>query len=546
MRHGRQRAPFLHSSGNLRMDELQHECGIAAIYHLDSPHHSGLAPKAGPEQVSRLMPRMLLDLQNRGQLAAGFTSYSPNREKLLDTYRQIGTVIEAFRLNHQAKYDSIMREYAGRAAIGHVRYATCGANDRSYAQPFQREHGCKWKWFSFAFNGQLANFADLRDELLTLADYHLIRNTDTEVIQHYLSYELRNDIRPDLVDVFRNLSRRFDGAYNIVYLNAMGDMAIVRDPKGIRPLCWAKDGPLFAAASESVPLLNLGFRDVNTLEPGEIIVIQDNQIRHDRIASRQTSAHCFFEWIYFANVASTLDDRSVYLARHGLGKELARQERHLGRVPLDKDTIVVPVPDTGKAAADAMAYELGVPSVEGLIRNRYVGRTFIEGQNRAERVQLKYTPLREVLAGKRVLLIEDTIVRSTTMKTLLHDLRERGGAKEVHVRVACPPIIAPCFYGIDMSTVRELFAPRFMKGDRPTDLEQSAMAAELGADSLFYLPLEAVARCIGLDAKRLCRACITGEYPTPQGERLYQLALRNNRHGSGNGRTYEMTAAATK
>src|SRR5205814_8530577 len=145
--------------------------------------------------------------------------------------------------------------------------------------------------------------------------------------------------------------------------------------------------------------------------------------------------------------------RSVYLARSALGRELARQERALGRVPLDRDTIVVPVPDTGKAAADAMAFELGLPSVEGLIRNRYIGRTFIEGQNRIERVQLKYTPLREVLAGKRVLLIEDTIVRSTTMKTLLHDLRERGGAKEVHARIACPPIIAPCFYGIDMSTM---------------------------------------------------------------------------------------------
>ena len=184
-----------------------------------------------------------------------------------------------------------------------------------------------------------------------------------------------------------------------------------------------------------------------------------------------------------------------------------------------------------------------MPSVEGLIRNRYIGRTFIEGQNRAERVQLKYTPLREVLEGKRVLLIEDTIVRSTTMKSLLHDLRERGGAREVHVRVACPPIVAPCFYGIDMSTVRELFAPRFMKGAAPTEAEQNAMAAELGADSLFYLPLEAVARCIGLDASRLCRGCLTGKYPTPTGEQLYQLSLRN-RNGTVNGRTYEALAAA--
>src|SRR5204862_4775604 len=164
--------------------------------------------------------------------------------------------------------------------------------------------------------------------------------------------------------------------------------------------------------------------------------------------------------------------------------------------------------------------------------------------NRLERVQLKFTPLREVLAGKRVLLIEDTIVRSTTMKALVRDLRERGGAREIHVRIACPPIVAPCFYGIDMSTVRELFAPRFLKGARPTAEEQAAMAAELGADSLFYLPIEAVSRCIGLHADRLCRACLTAEYPTATGEKLYQLALRNHRSGATNGRTYELAATA--
>lgn len=524
------------------MDELHHECGIAAIYHRHSTSASPLTPIAGPEQVSRLMPRMLLDLQNRGQLAAGMSTYNPHREQILDTYRQIGTVIEAFRLNHQAKYDNLMKEYAGRAAIGHVRYATCGADDRSYAQPFERHHGCKWKWFSFAFNGQLANFTDLRAELLALADYHLVRETDTEIIMHYLSHELRSDSRPDLVQVFRNLSEKFDGAYNIVFMNAMGDMAVLRDPKGFRPLCFAQDGPLFAAASESVPLLNLGFRNIRSMEPGEIIVIQDNQLRHERFTPRQSHAHCFFEWVYFANVASVLDERSVYLTRAALGKELAKQERQLSRVPLDEETIVVPVPDTGKAAADAMAYELGLRSVEGLMRNRYVGRTFIEGANRADRARLKYTPLREVLEGKRVLLIEDTLVRGTTLKSLLHHIREQGGAREVHVRVACPPIVAPCFYGIDMSTVRELFAPRYMKTGRLTDAEQDHMAKDLGADSLIYLPLEAVARCIGLSPEMLCRACLTGNYPTPTGERLYQLALRN-RHKESNGRTYEAKEA---
>ena len=274
-----------------------------------------------------------------------------------------------------------------------------------------------------------------------------------------------------------------------------------------------------------------------------MILIQDNQLRIERYAPRQTPSHCFFEWIYFANVASTLDEHSVYLSRSALGKELALQEHRIGKVPLDEGTVVVPVPDTGKAAADAMAYELGVPSVEGLMRNRYVGRTFIEGTNRADRVRMKYTPLREVMEGKRVLLIEDTIVRSTTLKSLLHHIRDRGGAKEIHVRIACPPIVAPCFYGIDMSTVKELFAPRFMHGERITVEEQQALADELGAESLYYLPVDAVARCIGLPEERLCRACITGKYPTPTGEKLYQLAKDNRHNGDSNGRTYELTMA---
>jgi amidophosphoribosyltransferase len=524
------------------MAELHHECGIAAIYHLKSATPSPLAPPGGVDQISRLMPRMLVDLQNRGQLASGMTTYNAAREQVLDTYKQIGTVIEAFRLNHAAKAESIMTEYAGRAAIGHVRYATCGLTDRSYAQPFERHHGRLWKWFSFAFNGQLANFTELRDELEQQNGYHLVRDTDTEVLMHYLSYELRGDHCPDLVQVFRNLSEKFDGAYNIVFMNALGDMVVARDPKGFRPLCYALDGPLFAAASESVALTNLGMQNVKSLEPGEMIVIQDNKLRIERFAPSQQRSHCFFEWIYFANVASNFDDRSVYLSRAALGKELAIQEHQLNRVPIDDGTIVVPVPDTGKAAADAMAFELGLPSVEGLMRNRYIGRTFIEGTNRADRVRMKYTPLRDVLQDKRVLLIEDTIVRSTTLKILLHHLRERGGAREIHVRVACPPIIAPCFYGIDMSTINELWAPKFMNGPRLSDEQQQRMAHDLGADSLCYLPLEAVARCIGLPDDRLCRACITGQYPTPTGEKLYQLALRQSKAGA-DGRTYELAAA---
>lgn len=518
------------------MSELHHECGIAGIYYMSGRGRSSLVPPGAEMEVSRLIPRMLLDLQNRGQLAAGFSTYRPDRDQMIATYKEIGSVIEAFRLNHRAKYESLMTEYAGPVGIGHVRYATCGADDRTYAQPLERPHGCKWKWFTFAFNGQLANYSDLADDLLDKKDYHLVRKTDTEVIMHNLSYELRGE-RPDLVEMFSSLAERFDGSYNLLYLNAMGELAALRDPLGIRPLCYAVDGPLVAFASESVALLNLGFQEIISVEPGQIITIVDGQIRTNYISKPRSSAHCFFEWIYFANVASELDGRSVYQSRARLGVELARSET----LPLDADTIVVPVPDTAKAAADAMAFELRLPSVEGLIRNRYVGRTFIQGNDRGDRAKVKYTPLRQVLEGKRVLLVEDTIVRSTTMKALVRHMREKGGAKEIHVRVACPPIVAPCFYGIDMSTIGELFAPKFM-GDEMVMSEEieKRMALALEADSVRYLPVGAIARAIDLPAERLCQACVTGVYPTPKGEELYQIALAN-RDGGCSGRTYEQS-----
>lgn len=488
------------------------------------------------------MPRMLLDIQNRGQLSAGMTSYNPERNQLIDTHRDVGVVTEVFRLNQAADAEALMRKYCGRAAIGHVRYATCGGDDRSYAQPFERHHLQKHKWFSFAFNGQLSNYVELREELLAGNEYHLARETDTEIIMHLISLELSGDRRPSLLDVIKNVSKRFDGAYSLVLLNAMGEMLIARDPLGIKPLCYAKEGPLFAAASESVALLNLGFasESIKSLQPGTCIIIADGQFRIERFANSPRRAHCFFEWIYFANVASTMDERSVYLSRKALGEELARLERERGTVPIDEDTIVVPVPDTSKAAADAMAFRLGVPSLEGLIRNRYTGRTFIEGSgSRAKKASTKYTPLREVLEDKRVILVEDSIVRSTTMKVLLSRIREQGRAREIHVRIACPPIVAPCFYGIDMSTINELFAPKFLNGGPLTDEVQVRMAAELGADSLRYLPVESIARAIGFDGDQLCQACLTGEYPTACGQELYQIAVQNSRTGRKE-RTYEV------
>ena len=285
-------------------------------------------------------------------------------------------------------------------------------------------------------------------------------------------------------------------------------------PLGFRPLCIAEHGPLFArrqrerAAGEprlpEHPLARAGHAGGG--QPATASGSSDSP-------PRPRHAHCFFEWIYFANVASTLDDRSVYLSRSALGKELARLEN----VPLDADTIVVPVPDTAKAAADAMAFALEDPlgrrpDAQPLRRpDLHRGNGRPRGQGPAQ----VHARCPRCSKGKRVLLVEDSIVRSTTMRALVHEIRDRGGAREIHLRVACPPIIAPCFYGIDMSSKDELFATKFvdLPGGGVSEAAQQRMAKELGADSLRYLPVEAIARSVTLSPERLCRACITGRLP---------------------------------
>lgn len=507
------------------MSELRHECGVAAVYHLPGAR-SPLCPAQGVDQASRLIPRMLLDIQNRGQLSAGMASFDPGRKHLIERYRELGSVSEVFRLSHKEKTEALMTRYSGPAAIGHVRYATCGKDDVSYAQPFERRHLQKRKWFSFAFNGQLANYSELRDQILLEDDHHITHATDTEIIMHEVAKQLAGDQRPPLLEVMRNVAQRFDGAYTLAMINALGEMLVARDPLGIKPMSYAVENNLFAAASESVALLNLGYSpdSIKTLEPGHAITISDGCLSVAPFVDKPARAHCFFEWIYFANVASTMDGRSVYLSRKALGEELARLET----VDIDDDTVVVPVPDTSKAAADAMAFKLGVPSVEGLMRNRYSGRTFIEGGDaRFAKAASKYTPLREVLEGRRVLLVEDSIVRSTTMRVLIDRLRSVGHVREIHVRVACPPIVAPCFYGIDMSTIDELFAPRFLRESRSDEEAFAAMAAELGADSVRYLPLNSISKAVGRPAGELCQACISGQYPTKCGQQLYEIALGN-------------------
>ena len=521
-------------------EDLHHECGVAALCWLDRPRG-----KSGPASrlvrggdVAALMPSVLLDLQNRGQLAAGMSSFQPGRAQTLDTYKEIGTVIEAFGMSHPERHAQVLREYAGRAAIGHTRYATCGQNNTRDAQPFERHHGRLWKWFSFAFNGQLANYTDLRNRLLSKRDYHFSFNTDTEMIMHALAYRLRGDKPTGLRAVMSSLARGFDGAYNIAFLDAMGRMFVARDPLGFRPMSYAVQGRLFAAASESVALSNLGFTDIRPLEPGTMAMIEKGKLRFEQFARPRRKAHCFFEWVYFSNAGSTIDGSGVCTVRSRLGQRLAELED----LEMDDTCIVVPVPDTAKAAADAFAYAKGVPCVGGLIHNRYVGRTFIQPDStRGTSARRKYTPLPAVLAGKRVFLIEDSIVRSTTLAALVRGILGRGGAKEIHVRVSCPPIIAPCFYGIDMSTLAELFALRFTDrryGGTPSTKMFAKMAKTLGVTTLRYLSVSDLGPCLQFGDDSLCTGCVTGTYPSKWGNKLMGSARRN--HAAGRtGRTYE-------
>src|SRR3989344_2565785 len=510
------------------MDEVHDECGIAAVSIRKNKENTALF----------YLYRLLLNLQNRGQLSAGITTYNKNNPELINTYREIGTVNEVFRTSDLQKSLYIFKKYAGSKGIGHVRYATCGADDKSYAQPFERKHGRMWKWFSFCFNDNLTNIRSLQRILTEKTEYHFVLNNDTEIIMHYLARELKGNKKPNIAHVFHNLAKKFDGAYNIAFINAYGDIAVCRDPLGIRPLSYGmKDGSLFVA-SETNALSNIGVHNYKSLQPGQMITAENGHVKIKTYLKSRRKAHCMFEWVYFANVGSVIDGRSVYLTRSRLGRELAKLETE----QITKDHIVVPVPDTAKAAGDAYAYELGIPSVEGLIRNRFVGRTFIQGDSRQDRVQNKYTALKEILKGKKVLLVDDSIVRGSTCKQIVRYIKEVGGAKEVHVRVTCPPIKSPCFYGIDMSTVGELLLPQYEKRLNPDFTDKKVLdriAKDMGADSIIYNSIEGLIRSIGIPKKDLCLGCLTGRYPTENGIRVYRKALRRFKQGKEGQRTYE-------
>ncbi len=474
-------------------------CGVIGAYSL----------KDKTKNVYPLIVRGLLDLQHRGQLSAGITSYNQNRKRILQTHKDNGKVHEVFQINHQYKSKKLNEDYGGHAAIGHARYATSGDNGDQLAQPFERPHGRKSKWFSLAFNGNLANYDKLKNGLEDVG-YNMTYDSDTEVIMHFLSREVQAH-KPweelNFVEIFRNLLKDFDGSWNIAFLNADAKMVAVRDPLGLKPMCYGvtKDDVL-VFTSESVVLSNLQIEPID-LKPGEMIIVDEDGYRVVNYIDSKKTSYCFFEWIYFGHLASVMDGESVYHVRENIGKQLAIEET----VKFNGDYIVVPVPESSYVAGAKYAQETHVPFVQGLLKNHSIGRTFIDNTNRTYNIQLKFTHLREVLRNKKVILIDDSIVRGTTMEALVKNLKEWSGVKEVHLRIGCPPITSPCFYGIDFPTIKELYTG-FNKPN----------ASDFGADSLQYLSLEGMTKALNKDDSELCMACLTSKYPTQEGTLRYK------------------------
>ncbi|MFC1690629.1 amidophosphoribosyltransferase [Nanoarchaeota archaeon] len=515
-------------------DGAKHECGVAAVF-----IRKGAKDSLMRNRAPFILYKLLLNMQGRGQLSAGISTFKEDRLRVIDTYKDLGTVNEAFKTSNLSESAGIFKRMLGSKGIGHVRYATCGKDDRSYAQPFERHHARTWKWFTVCFNGNLANYKQLK-ERYKKEGYHLIKDTDTEVINMTLIKLLGKKKKPDLIKVFQQLAKLFDGAYSIAFMNGDGDVVISKDPLGIRPLAYGYTDDAIIAASETNALLSAGAKNIKELQPGELMLIEDGKVRVEKYADSPRKAHCMFEWVYFADVCSTIEGRSVYGVRTELGKALARLETE----PInEKDYVIMAVPDTSKPMANAMAYELKVPIHEGLIRNRYVGRTFIESDEKREsKIQDKFTVLEEVVKGKKVILIDDSLVRGTTAKKIVRYIKEVGKAKEVHLRLACPPIIAPCFYGIDMSTVDELYANKFLNNEKNKEVTKEItrkMADELGADSLIYMTIPDLVKAIGKPKNDLCMACLNSQYPTVWGRKLCRLAKQNTGKTKSSCRTYE-------
>src|SRR3954451_1843962 len=409
--------------------------------------------------------------------------------------------------------DEVIRSLAGRAAIGHVRYSTTGETALRNVQPLFAELASGG--FALAHNGNISNAMRMRGELNRRGS--IFQSTsDTEVIIHLVATSSYRTLLDRFIDALKHV----EGAYSLVCLTAEG-MIACRDPLGIRPLVMGRLGEAYIFASETVALDMVGATYLRTVEPGELIEVSDMGVRSLRPFAPQKPKPCIFEHIYFSRPDSVVDGHSVYNVRKRIGAELAKES------PVDADYIV-PVPDSGVPAAIGYAQQSGVPFELGIIRSHYVGRTFIQpgDQVRHLGVKLKHNANRSMLSGKRVVLVDDSIVRGTTSTKIVEMVRN-AGAREVHMRISSPPTRFPCFYGIATPSRQQLLAARF-------DVEQ--MTRFIGVDSLAFISIDGLYRAMGEEegrrpnAPRFCDACFSGDYPIPladadEGKVSVQLSL---------------------
>jgi amidophosphoribosyltransferase len=458
-------------------DKFRDECGVFGICgHPEAARHTYLG---------------LYGLQHRGQESAGIAT-SDGRG--LNRERGMGYVADVFK-------ETTLERLPGESAIGHVRYSTTGDSTSANAQPILTE---SWRGpIAIAHNGNLINTKNLRKQLE--ADGAIFQSTsDTEVILHLLARSHREDLDDALVDTLRLVR----GAFSLLMLTPQALYA-VRDPYGVRPLCLGKMNGAYVVASETCAFDLIGASYIRDVVPGEILRIQGTQLSSVNLGPAPRQAHCIFEHVYFSRPDSLVFERSVHKTRHEMGRQLARE------CPVDAD-VVVPVPDSGVTAALGYSRESGIPFDFGLIRNHYVGRTFIEPKQSIRHfgVKVKLNPVKELLAGRRVILIDDSIVRGTTSRKIVEMVRS-AGASEVHLRISSPPTIGPCHYGIDTPTESELIANnRTLK-----EIQEFTTA-----DTLGYLSLEGLRKAVDADSN-FCAACFDRSYAIPVPEKIVQKEL---------------------
>jgi len=457
---------------SLPLDKLHEECGVFAIY--------------GHPEAANLTYLGLYALQHRGQESAGIAT-SDGRE--VRCFKSMGHVADIFTPERIASLP-------GELAIGHTRYSTAGDTVLMNAQPFSVD--CNKGQIAIAHNGNITNAGELRRELERQGSIFQA-SSDTEVVLHLVARSRERS----LAGALREAMLQLEGAFSLVFL-ARDRVIVARDPRGFRPLAfgqlesaYGRSAYVFASETCAFDLINAQY--VNDVEPGEMVCIGPEGMTRERWAPEMPRAQCVFEHVYFSRPDSVVFGRPVQQSRENLGRLLAQESG------VEAD-VVVPVPDSGTAAAIGYSSESGIPFRLALIRNHYVGRTFIEPSQaiRDFGVKLKLNPVRHLLEGKRVILVDDSIVRGTTSRKIVRMVRS-AGAREVHLRISCPPTISPCFYGVDTPRQSELIAANHSLAEIRQYVE---------ADSLAYLSLEALRRAVADDQGQYCYACYTGKYPT--------------------------------